>query len=251
MEINLAQLKNLLFLALFISSCSPSISFAAFVVETWSGVVALERETNFSDSGSFDSDPIFGIGSTIAWTVTYDLDNSNHYTSYSDGNNQIAERGSGDDTLSSRRCLDMSGSPNCTMDANDGTFIALYDSVGNFQSIYDAMVGSLSTGETIHDYFSFNQDWRRYRNEPYPDYTDYDYYSDEFHVNADNRQFPAGGQATFELYYQDASGDIWQKRVSLSNITIVSSTVPLPPAGLLFVLALSSLITTKKFNLLA
>lgn len=86
------------------------------------------------------------------------------------------------------------------------------------------MVNSLGADEGVYDYFDFNKDTRSYRTAPYPDFTQYDYYADEFHIYSDNRQDIPGGSGYAQLFYEDATGEIWSMHIGFGNISMVLST---------------------------
>ena len=181
---------------------------------------------------------LYMLGETISWTVTYDAALGDHFTTYLDGVDGAANRGANDDTLQTLSCLNADYSSDCGRSLVDENYTALYDSNSDISSIYNAMVNSLGINETVYDYFDFNKDARSYRSLPYPDFTQYDFYADEFHIYADNRQDIAGGVGYAQLFYEDDAGEVWGLRVGLGNINIssseVPSAVPIPAAMWLF-----------------
>lgn len=218
---------------------------AAIVTEVWAAEVLSESIANINSTYATNQNPIFVVGDTITWTVTYDSTFGDHYTQYSDGSDGIADRGTNDDTLLQLSCLDINYSSGCESSLANDDFIALYDSTSDISSIYDSMVNSLGSGEVIHNFHTHNQDTRRFRTAPHSDFTDFDYYADEFHISADNRHYPVGGAGSAQIYYEDTAGEIWVKRVGFGNISISSTVVPLPPAAWLFVSGLAGLIGAK------
>jgi len=134
----------------------------------------------------------------------------------------------------------------------DDNFTALYDGNSNVSSIYNAMAGFLSSGEEVFDYFGFNQDTRSFRTSPYPDFTQYDYYADEFRIAADNRQDIPGGAGSAQLFYEKANGDVWVSRIAFGNISYTTeelpASVPEPTAFWLLCLGTIGLLKSRFTN---
>lgn len=235
-------------------ACLSVISFnvnAANIYEVWTAEVMAESIATLDSPYITNPNPIYEAGATISWTVTYDSTSGDHFTHYSDGADGVADRGGNDDTLLILSCLDASYSPDCGSSLQDDSFTALYDSNSNISNIYNTMVNSLGTGETVYDNFAFNKDTRSYRTAPYPDFTQYDYYADEFHMYADNRQDIAGGTGYAQLFYEDVAGEIWSMRIGLGNISMTSAVVPVPPAAWLFgsgIIGLISVARRRKYK---
>lgn len=202
--------------------------YAAVIMETWTAEVRTLTNNNiysFYSNVSFNG---YNIGDTITWNVSYNSEPGNYFTRFLDGVNGISEKGQGDDILHTLSCLDKNFSPDCGNSLGDDSFTSLFNSKSNIDSIYNTLAGELGNDEVVYDYFNFNNDTRSYRSQPYRNFTQYDYYADEFNLYADNRQFPIGGAGYAQLFYEKTNGEIWVSRIGFSNIKIITTSIPEP-----------------------
>ena len=151
--------------------------------------------------------------------------------------------GGNDDTLNTLSCLDQAYSVDCTRQSlKDDGFYALYDSESDISFIRDKLITGLSSSDIIYDYFDINNDTRSYRDVPSnSEFTQFDYYKDDFHIYADNRKAIDGGVAYAQLFHEKANGDIWASTIGMRNLHISTpiSPVPAPSSFSLFLLAIT------------
>jgi len=211
---------------------------ATFIEETWTATVKSTTQNNVNDVAKNVSSNGFEIGDTVSWTVTYSLDDNTHWSRYLDGENNNAEKGSGDDILTAMLCLDSNFNPLC----NSADYItALFNSSTDTSDIYNTLLNALDVDKEVYDYFDFNQDSRSFGSPSNTNYTQHEVYSDEFNFNADNRQFPQGGAGQAQLFYINPNDEIWVSRIGFGDISIESKKVPEPSVVALMGLGLFGL----------
>lgn len=223
---------------------------AVIIYEEWTANVLSVTNNSIDSSAQDVVSNGYSIGDIVTWSVIYNSAPSDHSTRYSDGSNGIAEKGVGDDTLNTLFCLDKRYNPNCGSSLKDDGVIALFDSTSNIFGIYNALFDYLGVGEIVYDYFDFNNDTRIFRVTPSHDFTQYDYYSDEFNINADNRASIPGGAGYAQLFYKKTGGDIFVSRIGFGNISITSSIIsnptPIPEPSTIYLIEFAIVISMKR-----
>ncbi len=213
----MTYIKHIVFCILALTARTANSSI---ITEIWSGEV-----------GALSNTSAYSVGDIVSWSIIYDSNKNNQMTIYNDGANGVSDRGNNDDSLNTLFCIDPSINVNCSSSTSptDG-FTEFFDSTSNVSHIYDKMVASLSTSDTLSDQLAVNRDNRIFRDVPWGVSEQIDYWSDDFRYLADNYPFrcssdcPNTGNAIFTLTYLDSSNEVQFSSVTLTRVSHTTSS---------------------------
>lgn len=208
-----------------------TLLYSLIALPSYASLVSVHYTATIIDKSSQVAS--FQIGDKIEWGITYN-DSGTYATLYNDGMNQIAEQGSGDDTLYRQPCLDNVG-PSCTSNWSGSEVQVLSDASFNLGSLLSDM-----KAERL-EYAPHTRNWSYimgYSTDPLVPASQL-LQNDWYEMNV------ARGSGSITVITQKAGIPLYNS-IIFNSIVAEVTPVPVPAATWLFVSGLIGLISVSK-----